>query len=205
MRTTVNRRTALPALLAVLAAALLLLVPAEPAAAHDSLVSADPAADATVSALPAEITLTFSGALIDGDAATRIEVTGPTGDTVTDGEPVVDGALVAQALRPGGPAGAYRVVWRVVSSDGHPVSGEYAFTVTEGTESAVPSAQPTTAQPQQDDDAEPSGASPVLSLSLPWIVGGAVVVLIVAFLIVLAVLRRRDRRSDADSGGSAGR
>lgn len=50
------------------------------------------------------------------------------------------------------------MIWKVVSSDGHPTSGEYSFTVTVGDEGAAteePSATPTTAAPTAEQTASP--------------------------------------------------
>ncbi len=61
------------------AAALLLaaggLLVASPASAHDELVSTDPAADTSLDALPAQLTLTFSGELATDPGATELQVT----------------------------------------------------------------------------------------------------------------------------------
>jgi len=111
-----------------------------------------PAADESVETVPAELTLTFSAKLIEGEGATEVVVTDPSGASVTDGAATVDGAIVTQPLRASGPAGEYHVIWKVVSSDGHPTSGEYSFTVTVGDDGAAtesPSAAPTTAPPAE--------------------------------------------------------
>lgn len=153
MKTKALRRSAAPvALAATLLAAFLVLFSPLPASAHDALVSSSPAADSQVETLPAELTLTFSAKLIDGGGATEVVVTGPDGETVTDGPATVDGAIVTQPLLASAPAGEYHVIWKVVSSDGHPTSDEYYFTVTTGSEttpSAQPSAAPTSAAPSE--------------------------------------------------------
>ena len=65
------RRTIAAAAAALLLAAGGLLV-ASPASAHDELVSSDPAADAALEALPAQLTLTFSGELATDPGATEL-------------------------------------------------------------------------------------------------------------------------------------
>jgi methionine-rich copper-binding protein CopC len=147
VKTTALRLPAAPiALAATLLAAFLVLLSPLSASAHDALVSSSPAADSSVETLPAELTLTFSAKLIDGEGATELTVTDPAGESVIDGAPTVDGAIVTQPLTGSGPAGEYRVVWKVVSSDGHPTSGEFSFTVTVGDEGAA-TGEPTTAPP----------------------------------------------------------
>ncbi len=149
--------------LAAAAAALLLvtggLLAAAPASAHDELVSTDPAADSTVEALPAELTLTFSGELATEAGATEMQVTDAAGTSLADGEPVVEGTTVTQALT-GAASGPITVLWKVVSSDGHPISGEYGFTVSAPT---TPTPTPTetpaptaSATPSDTPSAEPT-------------------------------------------------
>src|SRR5699024_10824890 len=49
------------------------------------------------------------------------------------------------------PAGEYSVDWRVVSADGHPISGEFTFTVTE--QAAVGDSPESTDSPDASDTA----------------------------------------------------
>ena len=202
MKTNALRRSAAPvALAATLLAALLVLFSPLPASAHDALVSSSPAADSQVETLPAELTLTFSAKLIDGDGATEVVVTGPDGETVTDGPATVDGAIVTQPLLASAPAGEYHVIWKVVSSDGHPTSDEYYFTVTTGSEttpSAQPSVAPTSADPSEAASeapvatATPSPDTDAGSGATTWIwvlsIGG---ILVIVALIVWYWLRSR--------------
>ncbi|GGF57160.1 hypothetical protein GCM10011366_26270 [Ornithinimicrobium tianjinense] len=107
-----------------------------PAAAHDDLVGSEPTDGATVEQAPESLVLTFSGAV--SELGTQVVVTGPDGSPVSEGEPAVDGDRVEQELADDLAAGGYTVLWRVTSEDGHPISGELGFTVTEAssTESA---------------------------------------------------------------------
>ncbi|WP_101844991.1 copper resistance CopC family protein [Zhihengliuella sp. ISTPL4] len=212
MKTTALRRPATPiALAATLLAAFLVLFSPLSASAHDALVSSSPAADSAVETLPSELTLTFSAKLIDGEGATEVVVTDPAGESVIDGAATVEGAVVTQPLSGSGPAGEYRVIWKVVSSDGHPTSGEFSFTVTIGDETtptdepttAPPTAAPTTEQtatpeatatsaPESGDDG--SGATPA------WIwVLAILAVLAVIAVVVWLVLRGRRGPAPTDS------
>ena len=134
-----------------LLALLLTLITAAPGLAHDSLTDSSPA-DGDSGPPPTELVLTFSGEIASVGAA--VEATGPDG-VVSEGAPEVEGFTVTQPLAADLPAGAYQVAWRVTSSDGHPISGEYTFTVevpaddTESTEEA----NQTTVPPAGDDDA----------------------------------------------------
>ena len=138
MKTTARRLPAAPVALAAafLTAFLVLFAPLS-ASAHDSLLASSPEADSTVDTLPAELTLTFSAKLIDETGATEVVVTDPSGNSVTEGAATVEGAIVTQQLATEAPAGAYHVIWKVVSSDGHPTSGEFDFTVANSTETCL--------------------------------------------------------------------
>lgn len=171
------------------------------AAAHDELVSTDPAAGSTLATAPAAVSLTFSGELLDLSATVVAE--GPQG-AVAVGEAVVDGTTV-QATMPDGLAdGEYLVTWRVVSGDGHPIQGTLAFTLATGATpgpgattapaeptgtttsappgpSTAPAADPTST-PSAPDAPAPTpapGASP-----WPWVLGGVAAAGAVAALVV---------------------
>ena len=51
-----------------------------------------------------------------------------TGTDQADGPVQIIDNQVSQAVKPGAPQGKYTVVWRVVSSDGHPIEGTFGFT-----------------------------------------------------------------------------
>jgi len=77
------------------------------------------------------------------------------------------------------------VTWRVVSSDGHPVSGQYAFTVTgsasgTATAPAVPAASPTPSEsvPATADEGIPTFVWAILGIILVAVLGGLVAVLL---------------------------
>ena len=103
------------------------------AVAHDELTGSDPA-DGAEGEAPEELTLTFSGAI--SDVGVAVEVTGP-GGSVTDGQPEVDDSEVVQELADELPDGDYAVAWRVTSEDGHPIAGEFEFTVSSGAEGSA--------------------------------------------------------------------
>ena len=124
---TVSRlpAAAAAALLLVLTVAILVLA-APQAAAHNRLVSSDPADGSTADRPPTAIVLTFNEPA--QTLGTVVVVTGPTGH-VQSGPPELTGTKVRQTLQPGSPAGQYRVSWRVTSADGHPLTGRLTFTV----------------------------------------------------------------------------
>jgi hypothetical protein len=122
-------------LLGVLTTSWMLLLGAGPAQAHDALRGTDPAAGSTLTTTPTAVKLTFTEPVLDGTA--KVQVTGPNG-VATTGDVASKGATVAAGLLPGLPDGAYTVLWRVTSTDGHPVSGKFSFTL-----SATPPGPPT--------------------------------------------------------------
>ena len=102
-----------------------------PASAHTSLVSATPESGAILSEVPAEVRLKFNESLllIDSKNPNRIEVINVVGQVVS-GMTIVEGPEIYTALDLSfEPSGEYTVKYRVVSADGHPVEGEYQFTV----------------------------------------------------------------------------
>ncbi len=109
----------------LLATLLLLGAAATAASAHTELVRTSPAAGSTDRPVQ-EVRLAFNESLTPGLA--QVAVTGPTGAAST-GEPVVAGSEVVVPVRGLTDAGSYRVAYRVVAADGHPVVGEFAFAV----------------------------------------------------------------------------
>lgn len=206
---TSGRSRSFRSVVAVVSTALLvaggLLLGASPASAHDELVSTDPAADAAVAELPAVLTLTFSGELLGDAGATEVQVTDASGTSLVAGAPVVQTNVVTQPLTPGA-SGAVAVLWRVVSSDGHPISGEYSFSV-----AAAPAPSPTptstpTAHTTPTVSPSPSTASatptPTIGLvpadegsaPLPWILFAVIGVAVLGGVVYLLVSRARRAR-----------
>lgn len=100
---------------------------AGPAAAHARLVSATPAPDSTVAATRT-ITLTFSERM--APAFSGFDVVDAAGGKVSLRTSVSDdGKTLTGALARPLAAGAYRVEWRIASSDGHRMTGSYTFAV----------------------------------------------------------------------------
>lgn len=107
----------------VLVGLLIALLGTGPAAAHAELTGF--ALDAAVQ--PHVVRLTFSEQV--EALGLDLIVLDPNGNAVQDGEPVVDGASITVALQPFTVAGDYRVNFRVLSADGHVVTGSNTFSV----------------------------------------------------------------------------
>lgn len=161
---------------------LALLVGAAPAFAHTRLQGSDPADGTSLATPPERVSLTFNETMQSGFAT--LTVIGPDGASYQTGDDTADGGTVRIAVAPLGPAGRYEIGYRVVSEDGHPVSGSVAFTLTApGPAAAAPpaSAAPATAgsitAPPPAPGIAPAGAdADGGELVWPWIVGAVVLV-----------------------------
>lgn len=156
-------------LLAVLAmAGLGLFALAAPASAHNSLISSNPSNEASLDAGPGAIVLTFDQPVQAGEGLNSVAVTGPDGKEWQGGPATVDSNVVTAPVRELGPKGTYTIGYRIVSADGHPVSGKVTFTLTkEGNGTPAPaSASVNTAQTEETE----SGGLPIWV----WLVGAAV-------------------------------
>jgi copper resistance protein C len=126
----------------------LVLTGAPLARAHGDIERSEPAADEVIPMAPAEVHIWYSQEVLRLEVANVIEVRGPDGTQVDEGDTQIDDddrkhAFVS--LQPELPPGLYTVSWRNLSAeDGHEGSGEFSFTV-EGTagESNPPPAQQT--------------------------------------------------------------
>lgn len=96
------------------------------ASAHDELLDLQPGNKVVVTEAPKDVQLVFGAPVLAMGSVMR--VTGPHG-VVSTGPLAVRGGTVIQKLVAGLTSGAYTVEWRVTSSDGHPVSGRYTFSI----------------------------------------------------------------------------
>lgn len=98
------------------------------AQAHAHLLKSSPAADATVAA-PAALELSFSEKLEPKFSAVELMTAKGDGIEVTSAVDAKDGKSIKAAPKAPLKPGAYMVMWRVVSADGHKMKGDYNFTV----------------------------------------------------------------------------
>jgi methionine-rich copper-binding protein CopC len=109
------------------AAALVLLLTAS-IEAHSLLLESSPAAGATLSEAPPQISLRFNNRIEKKLSTIRVldERGAPRPVTVLVGEGAADRlTATVPVLAPG----AWRVEWQVLSTDGHIVSGRFTFRV----------------------------------------------------------------------------
>jgi len=160
---------------------------AAPASAHSKVVSTSPADGSVLDAPPAQVSFTFDEALLPG--TDTISINDEQGNVIASGAATVDGDTISMAWPADATAGVFQVAYRVVSGDGHPVSGAIAVTVTGTAVAASPSA----------DSAADSVTAPVNSVEPPRGIAGSLVVIIAIGVLVLVVvaaitLMRRRRR-----------
>src|SRR5690606_1892908 len=159
---------------------------AQPAWAHNVLISSDPAKGAKIAEAPGRSTLTFNGNGQDGPG-NQIVVNGPDGKQYTDpeGEVTVDGPEAGGALEGLGPAGEYTIGYRIVSADGHVVQNKLTFTLTKD-DPANAGREPSDGGSQSSAD---TAAQAEESDGLPlWVwIGGAVVLVGVGLVFALRV------------------
>ena len=101
--------------------------------AHGEMVQASPAVDSNVLAAPTEVSIEFDGKLqiIGNTNVNSIEVTDNQGQLISSPTSVVEGNKISTKLQLTDITGLVSVHYRIVSEDGHPVEGDYSFTVGE--------------------------------------------------------------------------
>lgn len=169
------------------------------ASAHDSLVSATPSSEETVSTA-SEVVLTFSANLLGTDGGNEVIVVGPDSRHYETDCTALAGPTLTTPVQLG-PAGDYQVTWRAVSSDGHPVSGTYAFayapaageSVAEGAATS-PCASVAAQQESAPDATAPAAAPSGLVIGLS--VGGLAVIVVGVVVVLLVRPRRKDEPDD---------
>jgi copper transport protein len=123
---------------------------------HTALKRSEPAKDSRLSAAPARVSLWFTAE--PQLAFSRIRLRGPAGDIpldtiVADTGHALHGRIPTR-LQPG----SYRVLWQTAGVDGHPLRGEFSFTVL-GAATAVPISA--------TDSATHAGALPSIDTASP--------------------------------------
>ncbi|MCU1531160.1 MAG: copper resistance protein CopC [Arthrobacter sp.] len=157
-------RQLVSALMGAAVLTLVLLGAVGTASAHDAVESSSPAAGAALAAPPETVSLTLSKNPLA--VGSQIRVNDAAGTNWADGPVEIVDNVVSQRLKTGAPAGQYTVVWRVVSSDAHPIEGSFAFTATAGAAGSAATV-PTLGTAQPGATAAPE-RSPNASEPFPW-------------------------------------
>ncbi|MEV0756291.1 copper resistance CopC family protein [Streptosporangium sp. NPDC050280] len=154
-----------------------------PAQAHNVLISSDPKDGTELATGPEKITLTFDQPVRQGFA--QISVIGPDGTHWEEGKTTVDRTKVSVGVKPLGSAGEYAVGYRILSSDGHPVSSKITFTLTapgpdasaQTPASPAPAPVASAAAPQEPDlgaQAAEAAQNGGAGMAVLWIAGSIV-------------------------------
>ncbi|KQP28031.1 copper resistance CopC family protein [Aeromicrobium sp. Leaf272] len=176
-----------------LVATLALLAVPTPALAHASVESSDPADGATLSALPQTVSVTLNEEIGSGAV---LRVIDSSGTRLDDGEVTVAGRRVLVGVRTAdAEPGAYRLVYRVVSADGHAVSGQVGFTVSAGASASEPSAS--AGNSQDDVTITEVEDEPTQKWAPLWVLGFLVISSALIVYIVKAGLTSADGEDEA--------
>ena len=106
---------------------MLLLVPAI-AFSHVGVVESSPPENGIVTTSPEKITINFGGSI--EPAFSKIEVFNPNGDKVsTKCRVLEEDSVIESDLKENLALGVYKVKWKVMSLDGHTLTGDFNFTI----------------------------------------------------------------------------
>jgi copper resistance protein C len=210
-----HRSIPLAAAGAALAALTAVAGPALSASAHNTVIAVSPDGESTVTEQPGTVWLETNDALLDAEGSTAMDVIGPDGRHYATDCASVSGAVASVSAELGA-TGEYTVVWRVVSADGHPISGDFAFDwepadgepVADGATEAVCETATASGDPAGAGDEQ--GTSGGAATDLAWIAGAGIAVLAAAG-VALLFLRRRPGSDEvagdatlSDEGGGSG-
>lgn len=200
-RTTRTVRRLLVGLLAALVGAVAALaVGSLPAAAHDVMLESNPDDGAVLDTAPDEISFTFDQPLRNFEPV--VNVFGPNGNSFIDSEPRILGKTVAADFV-AGPAGEYRAVFRIVSSDGHPIAGQIIFSLTDAAAGDV-LGTPVDDADISDDSADDVTADESGSDKTLWIIGTILLVIMVGISAVYTFRpKNKQRKPHRHSHGSS--
>ena len=109
----------------------LLLLPLASASAHGDLTTTSPAQDQTLVDMPTQVFIEFDGQLqtLGKSDINQITVTDSAGQVISDASSLVEGSKLSTNILLLDSRGLMSVHYRIVSEDGHPVEGDYSFTV----------------------------------------------------------------------------
>ncbi len=150
---------------------------AVPASADAALVSTDPSDGAVLENAPDSLTLSFNSTLLDGIA--EVAVSNSAGELVTGVIAESAGTEVIAFWPADLPGGTYKVAYRIVAEDGHPVTGSFSFSYPDAatatadpevTTMEAPTAEPTTTQQSATES----------SSMLVWVLGFVALALVAA-------------------------
>lgn len=163
-------------------AAVLLLAAAGPARAHAGLRSTTPAAGDTVRGSPPRLTLRFTEPVDAAQSGLRLLRPDGTVTVLLPQHDAGDVTAITSQLPPLAPGG-YRVEWRTLSADGHPVDGSFVFYVAGDGTAASPRLAPPPAERAETKAAPPV---PLLAAVLRGLGVGALACLVGLLVMVIS-------------------
>jgi methionine-rich copper-binding protein CopC len=156
----------------------LITTSASPAHAHTSLELSTPSDSQSIEFLPNELSASFDEDLIEieGEVVNTLELQSADGTNYALSSSTIAGPTVSATVGDGEyPAGDYLLKYRVVSADGHPVTGEIRFSTQSLTTIGSAPAEPvTTAYVAETEESS--------SQNIIYIVAGIVLVLAIALV-----------------------
>jgi methionine-rich copper-binding protein CopC len=172
----------------------------ELARAHAEYERSDPPANAVIPEPPSEVHVWFTQELFRREGANTLEVFGPDGAQVDQGDARIDDddrAHMLVSLQPDLPAGLYTVRWRTLSAeDGDDDNGEFSFTVDPEAAQVTPEVASTATTPPASPTPAPVTPGPTAAPTSSSQPGGGLPCFsgVLSFLVVAVIgLRRRKR------------
>ena len=171
---------------------ILLLGPlASPAMAHDQLIDIDPKAGAELTSGEFEVVMTFNNPLLEVEGGENAELeTQLVGSETWISHPVEIDREIARAKVSLSEPGEYLLRWKVVSSDGHPISGESNFVLNLETQTEEPAEEePILIAPNPTETDQSSGSLTGFYVGLALVALGAI------FAPIGLMMRRKAKKS----------
>jgi methionine-rich copper-binding protein CopC len=161
------------------------------ASSHDLLIDISPASAEVLTEASFEARLTFNNPLlvVAGESNAQLETKPVEEDAWTQHEVEINDRVLTARVSLKTP-GRYDLRWRVVSSDGHPISGESTFTLDIEAPAEDANSSETVIAPSPTEIASEPGGSLV-----GFYTGLAMVVLGVIFAPIGLLIRRRAKKS----------
>lgn len=197
-------------ILSSIAALLLVVFPVSAAAGHAGLAVSSPEDGAALDIAPEEVVLTFTEELLSDLVEISVLDADDTPVVVTEVPQTPPPGTDVKVPWPADlPPGEYSVAFRVVSADGHPVTGRITFSYANAREIpgnsspsedpalAEPSVEATTESPQAAspdatfEDIVPAEGEPDGSIIGPLLIAGAVIVGIGVVISIVMLARSR--------------
>ena len=181
--------------LLIIATTVLSLVSA-PALAHSELVAISPAPAEVVATSSFEAVLTFDNPplVIDGQTNAALE-TKLAGSTDWTTHPITINGTVLTAQVNLTETGSYDLRWNVVSSDGHPISGESTFVVDAAASTGGIKIAITAEEPEAVAFAEPVAEAGSEEIPAGFYIGLLMVALGAVFAPIGLMMRRKSKKS----------